>query len=102
MAQIVRSAALKWGVVVSTSSTKEFFDQQWYRTPWRRMNMFDDVESQLKNRLEGKELGLSLPSGNEKMHHKSLKHIDAPEEHARAMVLLQRTQELSEQDWETF
>jgi hypothetical protein len=64
------------------------------------MSLFDDVESQPRNRLEAKEFGLSLPRGNEKMHFKWSKSIEAPEEHARAMVLLQGTQELSKQDWE--
>jgi hypothetical protein len=101
MTQVTGLAAMKWGAAVLESTKKEFFDQQEYRTLWCRMSMLNDVESQLRTRLEAKELGLSLPRGNEKMYLMWLKRIDEPEEHPRAMVLLQRTQVLAKRDWET-
>jgi hypothetical protein len=59
----------------------------------------DDLEQQLRNRLEARELGLSLPRGDERTYFKWLKQLSDPAEHAKVMALLQRTQELKKSEW---
>jgi hypothetical protein len=87
------------GIAAVRSTTKEFFNQEEYRTLWWGMSS-DDAEQQFRNRLEALELGLSLPPADERMYFKWLKQISDPAERAKAMVLLQRTQELTKSDWE--
>jgi hypothetical protein len=90
MAIILRSAVEKWGAQIMKSTTKEFFNRDENRT----------LSCRLGNRLEARELGLPLSHGHAWMYFKWLKHMRDPVDHARAMVLLQRTQELSRSDWE--
>jgi hypothetical protein len=63
------------------------------------MSMFSDMESQLQGRSEAKDVGISIPKGNDETYVKWLKHMESPGGHARAMILLQRTWELDKQDW---
>jgi hypothetical protein len=98
MALELRSRVEKWDVQTVTQVTKEFFNQDECRTLWCRMGILDDVEQQLRNRVEMKEVGLSFPHGDEQMYSRWLKCLSDPEDHAKAMVLLQRTQEIPKSD----
>jgi hypothetical protein len=79
--------------------TKEYFNQAEFRTLWYRMSQFADVESQLQGCLEVRESGIILPRGSEQTHFRWIKQLVDPIAHAKAMILLQRTQELSKEDW---
>jgi hypothetical protein len=97
MAMIIRAVVEKWGVQPVKCTTKEFFNQEEYRTLWCQMHT-EDLEQQLRNRLEARELGLFLPHSDERLYFKWLRQLSDPAEHARAMILLQRTQELKKAD----
>jgi hypothetical protein len=74
--------------------TKEYFNQAEFRTLWYRMSQFADVESQLRSRLEVRESGIVLPRGDEQTY---FRWVTQP----KALILLQRTQEISKEDWNT-
>jgi hypothetical protein len=99
MAMILRAAVEKWGIQPVKRTTKEYFNQEECRTLWCQLDT-EDLEQQLRNRLEARELGLFLPHSDERLYFKWLKQLSDPAEHSRAMILLQRTQELKKAEWE--
>jgi hypothetical protein len=98
---ILHDAMKRGGLKQVKRLTTEYFDQAEFRALWYRMSQFTDVESQLRGRLEMRELGIVLPKGSEQKYFKWMKSLTDPLMHAKAMILLKRTQELSKDDWDT-
>jgi hypothetical protein len=67
MAMTLRAAVEQWRIKSVKSTTEEFFNQDEYRMLWCRFDS-DDLEQQLRNRLEAHGLGLSLPHGDERLY----------------------------------
>jgi hypothetical protein len=55
--------------------------------------------NQLESRFTAKSEGIFLPTGNDGKFCKWLKRATGPEEHARMMILLQRTQSMNTIQW---
>jgi hypothetical protein len=94
-----RAAADRWSAEEIQRLLKEFFDPIEYAYLWLRLSKFTDTQEQLESRLRAQEEGLRIPRGSNKKYVKWLKNTEDAEEHARMMILLQRTQELDLIEW---
>jgi hypothetical protein len=99
MVEALMEAVFKWTPKEIHKWTKEFFDQAEYRELWHRLSMFTNLDVQLESRLTAKAEGILLPTGNDGKFCKRLKRATYPEEHARMMILLQRTQSMNIIQW---
>jgi hypothetical protein len=95
----VRAAADRWSATEMKRLLKEFFDPNEYAYLWTRVSKFTDTKEQLESRLQAQEDGIRLPQGNQKRYIKWLQNTDEATEHAKMMILLQRTQELDISEW---
>jgi hypothetical protein len=95
----LRAAADRWTAEEIRRLLKEFFDPNGYAFLWLRMSKFADTQGQLEARLQAQEAGIHLPKGNQKKYVKWLKLTNDAFEHAKMMILLQRTQELDINPW---
>jgi hypothetical protein len=101
MINLLHEAVTRWGVSQMKRLTTEYFNQAEFRTLWDRISQFADVESQLRGRLEAREFGMVLPQGCERTYFRWIRSLSDPTAHTRAMTLLQRTREISKEDWKT-
>jgi hypothetical protein len=90
----LRAAADRWSSAEIRQLLKEFFDPNEYAILWLRLSKFTDTQGQLETRLQAQEVGIHLPKGNQKKYIKWLEQTHDASEHAKMMILLQRTQEL--------
>jgi hypothetical protein len=90
----LRAAADRWSTTEMKRLLKEFFDPEQYAFLWHRLSRFADTKDQLKSRLQAQEDGIRLPRGDQGKYIKWLKNSTEATEHAKTMILLQRTQEL--------
>jgi hypothetical protein len=99
MVEILHDAVTRWQVTQTKRLTKEYFNQEEFRTLWNRLSQFTDVESQLYGRLEARKTGIILPHGDEQTYCRWVKSLAEPKAYAKALILLQRTQEISKETW---
>jgi hypothetical protein len=100
LVNILKNAVDRWGVKQIKRLTKEYFDQSEFRTLWSRLCQVSDISMQLQGKLELREIGITLPKGSDRTYFKRVKSLTNPKERAKAMILLQRTQELPKEDWD--
>jgi hypothetical protein len=95
----LRAAVNRWSDTEMKRLLKEFFDPNEYAYLWARLSKFSDTKEQLETRLQIQEEGIRLPQGNQKKYIKWLQNTNEATEHAKMMILLQRTQELDIHEW---
>jgi hypothetical protein len=95
----LRAAVTRWTAAEMKRPMKEFFDPHEFAYLWGRLSRFTDTKEQLESRLQIQEEGIKLPQGNQKKYVKWLKNANNASEHAKMMILLQRTQELDIHEW---
>jgi hypothetical protein len=80
--------------------TKEYFDHAEFRILWLRMSRYTDIQVQLQGRLDMREAGIILPKESGQRYINWARSLKQPEERAKALIMLQRTQGLLKEDWE--
>jgi hypothetical protein len=95
----LKAAVTRWSAAEMKRHMKEFFDPHEFAYLWGRLSRFTDTKEQLESRLRIQEEGIKLPQGNQKKYVKWLKNTRDASEHAKMMILLQRTQELDIHEW---
>jgi hypothetical protein len=63
------------------------------------MSKFADTQEQLESRLRALEEGIHIPQGSQKKYVHWLENTNDAKEHAKMMILLQRTRELEVHEW---
>jgi hypothetical protein len=95
------AAADRWSVGEVKRLLKKFFDPSEFAILWHRMSRATETRAQLETRPQAQEEGLLLPKGDQGKYIKWLKKTIDAAEHAKMMILLQRTQELDINEWRT-
>jgi hypothetical protein len=95
----LRAATDRWSAGEVHRSLKVVFDPDEYAILWSRLSKLTDTKDQRESRLQAQESGIRLPGGDQKKYVKWLKNTCDASEHAKMMVLLQRTQELNLNEW---